>query len=393
LRSWCLFTNNKISVSTIAKLVASAWMLWTLLPSATGYVLGQTSSSTKSLTPEEKTLRMAAEQEPGNFQRAGALGEYYLRQKKWRESAGWLSKAYALSGGNESIGYDLAFALMQAGELENAQRQVEQMMSRSDSGRLHNLLGAIADRRADYPDAAKEYHRAAELDPSESNIFDLATFLLQHKKYVGSVEESIKFFRYGVAQYPRSSKMMVGLGVALYASEQYDEGLRVLCAAVDLDPTDPRPVEFLGTARKVSPELAEEVDKRLHELAQRYPENAAITYYYAYSLWQRGGGEEGRNLDHIEALLHRAEARAPGWYEPHYQLGVLYESEKRYPDAIREMQETVRIEPDFAPAHFRLAILYGRTGDKAKAALESATVQRIKNNDRRDDTGQKDAEK
>jgi len=336
---------------------------------------------------------MAVEQEPGSFQRVGALGEYYLRQEKWRESVSWLSKANALSGGDASIGYDLSFAFMQAGELENAKRQIEQMMSRSDSGRLHNLLGEIADRRADYLEAAKEYHRAAELDPSESNIFDLATFLLQHKKYVGFVDESIKFFRYGVAQYPRSSQMMVGLGVALYASEKYDEAVRVLCAAVDLDPTDRRPVEFLGRARKVSPELAVEVDKRLQDLAERYPDNAATTYYYAFSLWQRGGGEEGKNLSQIEELLHRAETRAPGWYEPHYQLGVLYESEKRYPDAIREMREAAKIEPEFAPAHFRLAILYGRTGDKAKAALESAAVQRIKNQDRKDDTGQNDAEK
>ena len=143
----------------------------------------------------------------------------------------------------------------------------------------------------------------------------------------------------------------------------------------------------------MSPELAVEVDKRLQDLAERYPDNAATTYYYAFSLWQRGGGEEGKNLSQIEELLHRAETRAPGWYEPHYQLGVLYESEKRYPDAIREMREAAKIEPEFAPAHFRLAILYGRTGDKAKAALESAAVQRIKNQDRKDDTGQNDAEK
>lgn len=47
----------------------------------------------------------------------------------------------------------------------------------------------------------------------------------------------------------------------------------------------------------------------------------------------------------IERLLRRAEARAPGWYEPHYRLGAVNENEKRYPDAIREMQETVKIEP------------------------------------------------
>ena len=375
------------------KLVAFVWTLCVFCPSSPLGALGQTSPVTGNRAQEEKTLLMAAEREPNNLQSVRAMGDYFLRKEKWRESAGWLSKAYALSSGDESIGYDLSFALMQAGDLESAKRQIDQMLSRSDSGRLHNLLGAIANRRADYLGAAKEYHRAAELDPSESNIFDLATFLVQHKKYVGFVDESVKFFRYGVAQYPKSSQLMVGLGVALYASEQYDEAIRVFCAAVDLDPADRRPIEFLGKARKVSPELAVEVDQRLKDFAERYPENAAASYYYAYSLWQRGGGEEGRNLDQIEMLLRRAKTGAPGWYEPYYQLGVLYESEKRYPEAIREMQATVKIEPEFAPAHFHLAVLYGRTGDKARAAIESAVVQRIKNNDRRDDTGQNDAEK
>lgn len=380
-------------MARIAKLVAYVWMMWLLSPSSTAEAFGQASPPAKSGTQEETALRMAAEREPADFQRVDALGEYYFRNERWSDSVRWLSKAYPLSAGNEAVGYELSFALIQAGELEKAKRQVEQLLSRSDSARLHNLLGAIADRNADYLEAAREYHRAAEMDPSESNIFDLATFLVQHKKYAGFVDEAIKFFRYGVAQYPRSSQLMVGLGVALYASEQYDEAVRVLCAAVDLNPTDRRPVEFLGKARRVSPELAGEVDERLRDFAERYPENAATSYYYAFSLWKRGGGEEGKNLDNIERLLRRAEARAPGWYEPHYQLGVVYESEKRYPDAIREMKEAAKIEPEFAPAHFRLAMLYSRTGDKARAVLESETVRQMKDKDRKSDTGQNDAEK
>ena len=329
----------------------------------------------------------AVEREPGNVQLVGSLGEYYLHKEKWRESARWLSKAYALSAGSESIGYDLAFAYMQAGELQSAKRQIEQMLGRTDSSRLHNLLGEVEDRRANVLDAAREYHRAAEIDPSESNIFDLATFLLQHKKYVGFVDESIKFFRYGVSRFPQSSQMMVGLGVALYASEQYDDAVRVFCAAVDLNPADRRPLEFLGKARKVSPELAAEVDRRLQGFAEKFPDNAAANYYYAVSLWERGGGEEGRNLDKIEGLLRKSEIESPGWYEPHFQLGVLFESEKRYAEAIREMQETVKVEPGFAPGHFRLAVLYGRSGEKSKAAQESAVVQRIKDKDRIEDTG------
>jgi tetratricopeptide (TPR) repeat protein len=298
-----------------------------------------------------------------------------------------------LSPGSESIGYDLAFAREQTGNLEGAKSQIDRMLEQNDSAKLHTLLASVADRSGNFLDAAKEYHRAAEIDPSELNIFDLATFLLQHKKFVGFVDESIKFFRYGVAQFPRSSQMMVGLGVGLYASEQYDEAVRVLCAAVDLDPTDRRPIEFLGKARKVSPELAEEVDRRLEDFAERYPENAATNYYYAFSLWERGGGEEGKNLDRIEALLKKSEALASGWYEPHYQLGALYEREKRYPEAIHEMQKTVIIEPEFAPAHFQLTVLYSKTGDKLRALQESAIVRRIKNKDRNEDTGQDEVKK
>lgn len=370
-----------------AKPVVLAALLWLLLHSSAVCALEQVSSSKNNLAPEESALLAAVAREPANAQLAASLGEYYLRKERWRDSARWLTKAFALSPGAESIGYDLAYAEMQAGELERARQQIQEMLARGDSARLHNLLASVDERRADDLDAVKEYHRAAELDPSESNIFDLATFLLQHKKYVGFVDESIKFFRYGVSRFPQSSQMMVGLGVALYASEQYDDAVRVFCAAVDLNPADRRPLEFLGKARKVSPELAAEVDRRLQGFAEKFPDNAAANYYYAVSLWERGGGEEGRNLDKIEGLLRKSEIESPGWYEPHFQLGVLFESEKRYAEAIREMQETVKVEPGFAPGHFRLAVLYGRSGEKSKAAQESAVVQRIKDKDRIEDTG------
>jgi len=381
------------SVGWGAQSVTIATMLWLLAPGNPANAQAKGSTSAASIAPQEKAMLLAAEREPENVQIVGSLGEYYLHKEEWRKSVHWLNKALTLSPGSESIGYDLAFAFEQAGELDSAKHQIDQMLEQSDSAKLHNLLASVEDRRGEFLDAARGYHRAAEMDPSESNIFDLATFLLQHKKFVGFVDESIKFFRYGVAQFPRSSRMMVGLGVGLYASEQYDEAVRVLCAAVDLDPTDRRPIVFLGKARKVSTELAVEVDRRLQDFAERYPENAATNYYYALSLWERGGGEEGKNLNRIEALFRKSEALASGWYEPHYQLGVLYESEKRYSEAIHEMQKTVKIEPEFAPAHFRLAVLYSKTGDKSRAVQESAIVRRIKDIDRNDDTGQDEVKK
>jgi len=67
----------------------------------------------------------------------------------------WLSKAYALSNADQSIGYDLAFAFMQAGELESARRQIQQMLMRTDTAKLHSLLAAVEDRRGNYVDGQK----------------------------------------------------------------------------------------------------------------------------------------------------------------------------------------------------------------------------------------------
>jgi len=275
---------RKISVRINSQSVVCAVIL-ALFWHASGRPAGAQKPLSAKPQQEERVLLQAANREPNNYQVVGAVGEYYLHREKWRECVLWLTKAYALSGGDAATGYDLAFALMQSGDLDGAKRQIGQVLTRADTAKLHTLSGEVEERRGNLVDAAREYHRAAELDPSESNIFDLATFLLQHKKYVGSLDDSIKFFRYGVAQYPRSSQMMVGLGVALYADTEYDEAVRVLCAAVDLDPKDRRPIQFLGRASRVSPQLAQEVDRRLRDFVQRYPENSAANYFYALGLW------------------------------------------------------------------------------------------------------------
>jgi len=328
---------------------------------------------------EANTIIEAARRNPRDGKLAAAAGYYFFRREQWIQSVVWLAKAYELSGHDQEIGYDLASARLQLGDREAAKQQLNEMSKRTETSRLHSLMGELQEQSGEYSAAAREYYRAAELEPSESNIFDLANFLLQHKKYSGYIPESMKFFRFGVEKFPRSSKMMVGLGVALYASEEYDEAVKVLCAAVDLAPDDQRPVTFLGMARKVSPELAEQVDRRLEDFAERYPQNAAADYEYAVSLWDRGGGEQGRNLDRIEALLRQAIARAPKWYEPHYQLGLLYESKARPQEAIREMRKASSLEPVFKPAHFHLAVLYKRIGDKVRAAQESARARQLDN--------------
>lgn len=340
-------------------------------------VLSCASAFAQSAAQREQALIVLVEREPNNLRATGELGELYFHAKKWQASARWLTRAYALSNGDATLGYDLALAWMEAGALDKAKAQIVAMQARQESVKLHSLMAEVDDRSGAHREAAEEYHRAAEMEPTEEHIFDLATYLVQHKQYVGALDDAIKFYRYGVQQFPLSARMRVGLGVALYAASEYDEAVRVLCEAVDLNPKDTRPLQFLGRAGRVSPALAQDVDARLKNFAERYPDNAAANYFYALALWERGGGIQGQGVEAIERLLKRAEALNPQWYEPHYQLGVVYQSEQRNAEALKEMKRAVAIDPEFSPAHYQLARLYRRAGLRAEARAEAATVQRL----------------
>jgi tetratricopeptide (TPR) repeat protein len=150
---------------------------------------------------------------------------------------------------------------------------------------------------------------------------------------------------------------------------------------VDLDPTDPKPFQFLGKVSTVSPARIPEIRNRLEKFVQLYPDNGPAIYYYAMTLWRRSDGESAADLPTVEALLKRAIAAAPAFYEAHYELGILYQDQQKYEDAIRELNQTVTLRPDFNRAHYRLFLLYSRTHQKQLADEHLAILKQIKQED------------
>ena len=333
------------------------------------------------LQEAEQALLEIAKQRPNDFSAQQRLGEFYLQQNRLPEGILYLEKAQHLNPQDYNTGYDLSLAYLNSADTGKASAQLHQMIAQHETAELDNLLAEVNEKSSDFKSAATEYYRAAQIDPSEENIFDLASFLLQHKNYEGFLGNAYTFFRYGVQKYPRSAKLMVGLGVTLYAENRYDDAVETLCAAVDLDPTDPKPFQFLGKVSTVSPALIPDIRKRLQKFVQLYPKNGPAIYYYAMSLWQRSKGEPAADLGTIEALLKQAIAADPNFYEAHYELGILYQDQQKYQDAIGEFNQTVKLRPDFNRAHYRLVIMYTRTNQKQLADEHLAILKQIKQED------------
>jgi tetratricopeptide (TPR) repeat protein len=244
--------------------------------------------------------------------------------------------------------------------------------------------------------AVREYQRAAELDPSEPNLFDWGTELLTHR----ALEPATEVFSKGNRLFPKSVRMLVALGVAWYARGSYDQAAQCLVNASDLAPDNPTPYLFLGRMQSVETAPSAGLIERLGRFAQLQPDNALANYYYAVSLWKQSASavEPGRYNERdnerstrVESLLQKAVHLDPKLGAAYLQLGILYSQRKDFSRAISAYQKAIEVSPEqFSPeqvtpemnetlevAHYRLAQAYLRTGDKTRAHEELQLHDRL----------------
>ena len=318
----------------------------------------------RKLPEAQAQLKKAVEVEPDNFDANHNLGELYVRMGKLSEAVPYLKRGQQLEPSSYDNGYDLALAYLMTGQPQLAHHTVESLLKEKNTAELHNLLGEIDEKEGNFVDAANEFEAAAHQDPSESNLFDWASELLVHR----TLEPAIEIFRQSAERYPNSPRMAIGLGVALYSRGNYDDAIKSLLRASDLNPSDPTCYFFLSKAYDSSPTQADQVIARFRRFSELQPSNAQAFYYYAMGLW-KGKRAQDPTLDihQIELLLQKAVSLDPKLAEAHLQLGNLYSDQTHYAEAIPEYQKALEGKQDLADAHYRLAQAYVHTGQKEKA--------------------------
>jgi tetratricopeptide (TPR) repeat protein len=243
-------------------------------------------------------------------------------------------------------------------------------------GMLRNLQGDIEERAGNLIAAAEAFQRAAHLDASEEHLFDWGNNLLSMR----AADDAVQVFEAAIKRHPTSARLHVGLGIGRYARGEYAQAVQSFCRAADLEPADPRPIEFLGEMYGVSPDLAPEITERVARFAKAQPSVAAGQYYYAMNLWRAPGAPEaqGETLKTVESLLRRAVTLDPAMTKAHLQLGILLSEQRRFDEAIPSLVEATRLDPNLGQAHYRLAQAYQRTGQKELSAKSFAAFERLK---------------
>ena len=322
----------------------------------------------------EKVLRESLKQNPESFDANYKLGTYLVAGDRSREGLPFLEKASSLNPANYESAYQLTLAYANAGDYTRALANVQILLARHDTAELHHLLADVEEKQGHPVEAVHEYQRAAELTASEPNLFDWGAELLMHS----AVEPATEVFTKGNRLFPRSSRMLIGLGVARYGRGSYDQAVESLCQASDLNPDDPTPYLFLGKLQAVDSTASSDSANRLAHFAKLQPENALAHYYYAVSLWRlRSGSTDAENSLQVESLLQKAVQLDPKLGPAFLQLGILYSERKDLPRTISSYERAIESTPRLEQAHYRLSQAYRQAGQAVKAQKELQTYQQI----------------
>jgi tetratricopeptide (TPR) repeat protein len=323
----------------------------------------------------EVEFKKAIKLEPRNFDANHNLGELYARAGKVTAAAPFLEQAHRIDPSSYDNGYDLALAYVLTGRIGDARQLVQDLLKKKNTAELHNLLGEIEEKDGKFVPAANEYEAAAHMDPSESNLFDWGSELLIHR----TLGPAIEVFQQATERYPRSTRLVIGLGMALYSRGNYDEAVKALLRAADLNPSDPGGYLFLSKAYDSSPSQADEVVQRFRRFAELQPQNPRASYYYAMSLWKgKRAQDSGLDPQQIEDLLKKAIALDPKFGEARLQLGNLYSDQNKYAESIPEYERALELSPDLADIHYRLGQAYVHTGQKDRAQQQFQVYQQLR---------------
>jgi tetratricopeptide (TPR) repeat protein len=281
------------------------------------------------------------------------------------------------------VNYNLAIAYFQTAQYDQAADLIGPFTGTQGKAEAFALLGAIEEKRKRTLEAERALEDAVAREPSSEDYrFDYGNSLVQHGKFASGVA----VFRKAAADLPQSWKLRMGLGSAYYLTSDYENAARTLLEAVNLNPSSPIGWHLVGEAyESATPSLQQEIETAFASYLKTRPHDAAAYYHYAAMLYKRAQ-TDGRN-DYQQAIQNVNDALRlnPNFAEAHFELGLIALAQGKMEQSIAALQKAVSLEPELAAAHYRLGLAYKRVGNETRAQEELSRFRALKEDERQRD--------
>lgn len=320
-------------------------------------------------TEAVRELERAASLDPKNGETLANLGQSLIASGKPKEAAGAFSRAADALPAQPELRYNSALAYYKSGVVKQADTELRRIPEASRGEQAHSLLAEVDERLGQYKEAISEYQAAAQINPSEENLYALTAELLRHWTWT----EAIQIADFGASRYPASKRLKVAGGVARYANNDYKGAAPVFADLLQQEPENATFADLLGRSCSLLTDGQEAGCGGIYEFAQRHPGNAVTTTYAAVAILHEP--REKQNLDEAERLLKEAMAADPKYAEAYFQMGVLDQTRLQWKESVEMLDRSIALRPRASQAHYRLSRAYSHLGRREEAQTEM-TLQR-----------------
>jgi tetratricopeptide (TPR) repeat protein len=241
-------------------------------------------------------------------------------------------------------------------------------LRRASGAEPAHWLGVAEENWGNLADAVKAYGEAARLEPgNEDYRIDHAATLLN----AGDTESSVAAFRSVAQDFPKSARVRLGLGSALYLAGQHEAAAQALLEAVQIEPST-RGFDLLGKAYESAGRFQPEIQNEFVKYLATQPGDAAAYAHYGAILHAIGNPVKAREV------LSRALELDQNLAAAHLQLGIVEQQAGNTAAALACYQRAAKLEPENSSVHYRLAGMYQKLGERDKSRTELNEFQRLK---------------
>jgi predicted Zn-dependent protease len=285
-----------------------------------------------------------------------SLGRVSIENQKSGQAAKAFLAALRLKPDDPDLKLDCITALLTANHLDDAQRMLSTVVDSDQSARAQSLLGEADERAGRFQEAGEHFARAVALEPNEENAWQLAVELLRHWTFDAARAE----FQAASAKFPESKRLRLGLGAALYGDAKYAQAVPVFVDLLQSDPDSAMYAELLGISCNAPLATNTPRCSMLVSYAQAHPADARAATYAAGFLLTKSDNQQ--NIDLARQLLVHAVTANPKLPEAQFQMAVVLQQSDDWNGSIAYLERAIRLKPDYAQAHYRLARAYSRVG-------------------------------